>query len=203
MYPSVQSYLSSLNFNSIPAERRPLLDKLTEYVKEKVAREEPVRLTYICTHNSRRSHLGQVWAQVAAVYYGVAGVTTFSGGTETTACNPRTIAAFERAGLQIAQTTEGDNPVYHLVYAGEQPPVVAFSKVYDQEPNPTAGFAAIMTCSQAEENCPFIPGAERRFSITYTDPKEADGSPAEAATYDERCRQIATEMMYVFSEVKK
>ncbi|WP_247237488.1 protein-tyrosine-phosphatase [Telluribacter sp. SYSU D00476] len=203
MYPSVLNYIKSLDLSTIPAERRAALDQLTDYVREKVGKEEPVRLTYICTHNSRRSHLGQVWAQVAAIYHDIPGVTTYSGGTETTACNPRTIAAFERAGLQVSQTTEGDNPVYHLAYNEALPPVVAFSKVYDQEPNPTVGFAAIMTCSHAEENCPYIPGAERRLSITYTDPKEADDTPAEAATYDERCRQIATEMMYVFAGVSK
>ncbi|GAB3180061.1 low molecular weight phosphatase family protein [Telluribacter humicola] len=203
MYSAIQSYLDQLDLNSIPSERRAALDQLTGYIQEKIEKQEPVRLTFICTHNSRRSHLGQVWAQVAAVHYDVPDVSTFSGGTETTTCNPRTIAAFKRAGMEVAQTTEGDNPVYHLAYDEALPPVVAFSKVYDQEPNPTTGFAAIMTCSHAEENCPFIPGAERRLSITYTDPKEADDTPAEAATYDERCRQIATEMMYVFAGVKK
>ncbi|MBU1820989.1 MAG: protein-tyrosine-phosphatase [Bacteroidetes bacterium] len=201
MYPAIQSYLTTLDLSTIPAERRALLDKLTEYITGKIGQEEPVQLTFICTHNSRRSHLGQVWAQVAAAHFGVAGVDTFSGGTEATACNPRTIAALERAGLQIAKTTEGENPVYELRYDEAHPPVVAFSKVYDKSPNPTEGFAAIMTCSHAEENCPFIPGAEKRFAVTYIDPKEADDSPAEAATYDARCRQIAEEMLYVFSKV--
>jgi arsenate reductase (thioredoxin) len=201
MYSVLQNYIDTLDANSIPAKRRALLDKLTDYIKEKVARKEPLRLTFICTHNSRRSHLGQVWAQVAATHFGVPGVTTFSGGTEATACNPRTIAALKRAGLQVVKTTEGKNPVYELRFDENPPPVIAFSKVYDQSPNPTKNFAAIMTCSHAEENCPFIPGAEKRFAITYTDPKEADDTPAESETYDARCRQIATEMLYVFSQV--
>jgi arsenate reductase (thioredoxin) len=201
MYHSVQTYFDSLDATSVPAGRRALLDPLTEYITQQLRHQKPVRLTYICTHNSRRSHLGQVWAQVAAAYFEIPGVETFSGGTETTACNPRTIAALERAGLQVLVTTSGDNPVYAIRYDEAQPPVVAFSKVYDQAPNPAAGFAAIMTCGHADENCPFIPGAERRLAITYTDPKEADDTPAEAATYDERCRQIATEMKYVFSKV--
>lgn len=203
MYPTIQSYISTLDLSTISVERYASLDKLVDYIREKRAMQEPIWLTFICTHNSRRSHLGQVWAQVAASHYGVVGVTTYSGGTEATACNPRTVVALERAGLQLVMTTEGDNPVYEIRYDDTQPPVVAFSKVYDQSPNPTKGFAAIMTCSHAEENCPFIPGAERRIAITYTDPKESDDTPQETETYDARCRQIATEMKYVFSEVAR
>jgi arsenate reductase (thioredoxin) len=201
MYPSIQNYLERLNFDSIPAERRSLLEKLTTFLRDKALRHEPVQLTFICTHNSRRSHLGQVWAQVAAAYYDIPQVATFSGGTEATACNPRTIAALDRVGLHITKVTEGENPVYEVRFDEALPPVMAFSKVYDQSPNPSNHFAAIMTCSHAEENCPFIPGTECRLAITYTDPKEADDTPAEIQTYDERCRQIATEMMYIFSKV--
>ncbi len=159
----------------------------------------PVSLTFICTHNSRRSHFGQVWAQIAALASGVGNVRCFSGGTEVTACNPRTVAALERAGLVAQKGSEDKNPVYELHFAESSPPVRAFSKVYDQAPNPTKGFAAIMTCGQAEQNCPYIPGAERRFPLLYSDPKEADDTPLESRTYDDRCRQIATEMKYVFA----
>jgi arsenate reductase (thioredoxin) len=201
MYPAIQKYLTTLDITTIQTERRNVLDKLIDYIQVKINRQEPVSLTFICTHNSRRSHLGQVWAQVAAAHFGVLGVKTFSGGTEATACNPRTIAALLRAGLNVDKTTEGENPVYEIRYAEVLPPIVAFSKVYDQNPNPTENFAAIMTCDHADENCPFITGAERRFATTYTDPKESDGTPAETSTYDVRCRQIATEMKYLFSKV--
>jgi arsenate reductase len=172
---------------------------LAAYIREKRAAGLPVKLIFICTHNSRRSHFGQVWAQIAAHYFGVAPVDCFSGGTETTACNPRTVAALERAGLEAQPVTAGDNPVYLLRYADGANPLAAFSKVYDQAPNPRKDFAAVMTCSQAEENCPFVPGAEKRFSITYDDPKVSDHTPGETAAYDARCRQIAGEMLYVFS----
>lgn len=201
LFPKIQAYFDSLDIQAIPEERQALLTELREYIRGKSERAGPVNLTFICTHNSRRSHLGQVWAQVAATYYGVDRVATYSGGTETTACNPRTIAALERAGLHCVKSTEGENPVYEIRFAEVRPPIVAFSKVYDQSPNPAAHFAAIMTCSHADENCPYIPGAEVRFRITYPDPKEADDTPAERGTYDARCRQIATEMKYVFSRV--
>ena len=203
LFPALEQYLASLSdFGALPAERKTMLEPLAVYLREKQLAGLPVRLIFICTHNSRRSHFGQVWAQVAAHHSGITPVDCFSGGTETTACNPRTVAALERAGIGVQAITSGENPVYLFRYADGINPVAAFSKVYDQAPNPRKGFAAVMTCSQAEDNCPFVPGAEKRFSVLYDDPKASDGSPDEAAVYDARCRQIAAEMLYVFDRVK-
>lgn len=199
MISQVKTYFRTLDLNDISADRKAVLQPLVEYLKEKIKSQQPINLTFICTHNSRRSHLGQVWAQVAAAYFGVKNVYCFSGGTETTACNPRTIAAFERAGLKVTKTTESDNPVYEIRFDDSAQPIIAFSKVYDQASNPDQGFAAIMTCDHAEANCPFILGAEKRLPIMYIDPKVSDDTPAESSTYDARCRQIATEMKWVFS----
>ena len=66
-------------------DRKTLLDDLTDYVITQTAAGSPVRLIFICTHNSRRSHMAQLWAQTAAAYHGVAAIETFSGGTEATA----------------------------------------------------------------------------------------------------------------------
>lgn len=199
MIPQVKTYFESLNLNDVSAERQTVLQPLADYIKVKIASQQPINLTFICTHNSRRSHLGQVWAQVAAAFFGIENVYCFSGGTETTACNPRTIAALERAGLEVIKITDSENPVYEISFDDSTKPVIAFSKVYDQAPNPTQGFAAIMTCDHAEANCPFIPGAEKRLPILYIDPKVSDDTPEESATYDARCRQIATEMKWVFA----
>lgn len=199
MIPQVKTYFESLNPAEVPAERQVVLQPLVDFIKAKIEAQQPINLTFICTHNSRRSHLGQVWAQVAAAYFGVEDIHCFSGGTETTACNPRTIGAFERTGLKVTKATESDNPVYEISFDDSTKPVIAFSKVYDQAPNPSSSFAAIMTCDHAEANCPYIPGAEKRLPIMYIDPKVSDDTPEETATYDARCRQIATEMKWVFA----
>ncbi|MCU0338795.1 MAG: protein-tyrosine-phosphatase [Spirosomaceae bacterium] len=201
MIAPVKTYFESLSVSEVSPERQAVLQPLADYIKAKLDTQSSVNLTFICTHNSRRSHLGQVWAQVAAAYFDLKNVHCFSGGTEATACNPRTVAAFRRAGLVVNQTTDGDNPVYEIHFDENLPSVVAFSKVYDQAPNPSRGFAAIMTCGHAEANCPFIPGAERRLPIMYIDPKVSDETPEESATYDARCRQIATEMKWVMGRV--
>ncbi|NUQ23742.1 MAG: protein-tyrosine-phosphatase [Saprospiraceae bacterium] len=187
----------------IPADRREVLHNIAAYIRRQQAEGQPANLVFICTHNSRRSHLGQVWAAAAAHWYGVKDIQTYSGGTEATACNPRTVAALQRAGFRIEnRDPDSDNPHYFISYAIDAEPAVCFSKVYDDAANPASQFAAIMTCSEAEQNCPFIPGAALRVPLTYNDPKEADDTPMEQLRYDERCRQIAAEMWCLFAQIQ-
>lgn len=202
--PSIQQSIASgiiQSYDLIPEPRRALLKKLSEYIKRKIAEEEPVRLLFVCTHNSRRSHMGQIWAQVASLHYGLDDVACYSGGTEETAFNPRSVKALQAAGLQVHKLSDGNNPVYEVSYAHEAQTIQAFSKKYDHTSNPSGGFCAIMTCSEADEACPFIPGAELRISLPYRDPKESDDSPEEEKTYAERSLEIAREMFYAFSLV--
>ncbi|MEM6842688.1 MAG: protein-tyrosine-phosphatase [Bacteroidota bacterium] len=188
-------------FNHIPDERKQALKELAVFIREKQDNNQEVKLIFICTHNSRRSHMGQIWASIGAHYYQIPKVQTFSGGTEATAFNPRAVAALQRAGLTIDKMTEGDNPRYQVSLDDSNLVQKAFSKKYNDPPNPKQDFAAIMTCSQADKACPFVPGATLRLSLPYDDPKEADGTPQEANRYDERSKQIATEMLYCFSQV--
>jgi arsenate reductase len=60
-----------------------------------------------------------------------------------------------------------------------------------------------MTCTSADQGCPFVAGAEKRFSIPFEDPKIADGTPEQASKYEERSLQIATEMKFIFSQIKQ
>jgi arsenate reductase (thioredoxin) len=160
-----------------------------------------VQLVYVCTHNSRRSHFGQVWAKVASVYFGIEKVNTYSGGTEVTAFNGNAINALKRAGFEIMPINTEKNTMYHVAFRENEKPIVCFSKVYNDVHNPKSEFAAIMTCNDAEENCPIIPGAELRIATSYGDPKAFDNTDLQDTKYDERCRQIALETLYVFSKV--
>lgn len=189
-------------FDTISDERKALLSQISAYISAQVAEEQPVRLVYICTHNSRRSHYGQIWAGVAAAYYGIPHVETYSGGTEETAFNERAVAASERLGFRIEKTTEGTNPVYQVYFADDVAAVTAFSKKYDSDANPKAGFCAVMTCNSADKNCPVVFGASARVATPYEDPKAFDGTPEESAMYEARSKQIALETLYVFSLVK-
>ena len=201
MFTSIKTYCDELvnQFDTIPAGRKILLSKLSDYIAQKIQHHEEVNLVYICTHNSRRSHFGELWGKVASTYFNIPRVRTFSGGTEATAFNPNAIRALEHIGFKIKQVRGGANPVYEVQYSSGEPPIVCFSKAYNNAVNPKKAFAAIMTCSEAEKNCPFIPGAERRIACPYDDPKIFDGTAQQDQKYSERCRQIAIECLYVFS----
>ncbi len=189
-------------FDEIPTERKETLKELTQFVQGKIDAHQKIYLNFICTHNSRRSHLSQLWAQAAAHYYGIENVFCYSGGTEATAFNPRAVKAMQDAGFSISKTKEGENPVYEVRYAKDAEPVIAFSKKYDDPFNHNKDFAAIMTCSHADENCPLVLGASGRIALTYDDPKEFDETPQETAKYAERVHQIGREIFYSFSQVK-
>jgi arsenate reductase len=199
LLPALETWVGQLDTGSIPAERLSVLDLLVAYVREKISRGEDVNLNFICTHNSRRSQLAQVWAKVAAVYHGIR-IKTFSGGTEATAFNERAVASLRRSGFDVQASGTG-NPVYTVLFSGDCQSLKCFSKRFDDPSNQVPHFAAVMTCSDADENCPFIPGAEQRIPLRYEDPKAFDDTPEESAGYDARSRQIATEMFYVFSRI--
>lgn len=185
-------------FDLIPESRKKDLKVLSDFIKE---RNGIADLTFICTHNSRRSHLSQVWAQVAANHFGFFGVTCYSGGTEATAFFPSAIEALKHHGLDIKPLSEGKNPVYAVKYDADVHPIICFSKTFDDSFNAQNDFAAIMTCDHADQNCPFIPTAGARIPVRYEDPKVADGTPKQLSKYIERSEQICREMLYAFSQI--
>lgn len=203
LFSEIENIVDNFDFESIAAERINILQPLAVFIQDKVSAKKEIRLNLICTHNSRRSHLSQVWAQTAAAYYGIENVFCYSGGSEATALFPMVIETLKRSGFQIQTLSNGLNPVYAIKYAENAPPVIGFSKKYDDAFNPQSEFAAIMTCSQADGGCPFISGAEKRIPITFDDPKAYDNTSQQVEKYQERSLQIATEMFYIFSKIKK
>lgn len=187
---------------SIPAKRLALLHSIAEHVTVQLQTAGKVQLLFVCTHNSRRSQLAQVWAAKAAGYYNVAGINSFSGGTEVTACHPNTIATLKRAGFSISGGVEESNTAYQISIDDDYT-LSCYSKLYDDTANSTSNFVALMTCSDAAENCPYIPGALARINLNYEDPKVADGTDEGAAVYEARSIQIASEMFYVMKQVKE
>ena len=203
MFSTLKHFVEALDMAAIPPNRKSTLQPLIDYIQAKVVANEAVNLNFICTHNSRRSHLSQLWAQIMATYFEIPKVYCYSGGTEATAMFPMVGETLKSQGCKVMALSEGQNPVYAIKFSEQALPVMAFSKVYDHAFNPTSHFAAVLTCSQADAGCPFIAGAEVRIPITYEDPKLFDGAPQQAAKYAERSIQIATELCYVFSKITK
>ena len=205
LLPALRPYVQAVahELDMVPAERRVVLDEISASIIAQLDAGKEAKLTFICTHNSRRSHMSQIWGQTAAYYYGLKNVNTFSGGTEATACNCRTVAAMRRVGFDIEDATAGDNPLYLVRYADDRPPIRAYSKLYNADANPRRDFIALMTCSVADRTCPVVEGAIARHAIHYADPRLCDDTPTETSAYNERCREIAREMFYIMSEVRR
>lgn len=202
MFESLSKNIQNLSSLSLSEERKEVLQSLIDYIQYKVNNNQEVRLNFICTHNSRRSHLSQVWAQVMAFQYGVNNVSCYSGGTEATALFPKVAHTLESQGFKIQKLSQDNNPVYAIKFAKNEPAIIGFSKTFDDTFNPESDFLAIMTCSQADEGCPFIAGAEKRIPVRYDDPKVFDGTDLQSEKYLERSIQIASEMQYVFSQIQ-
>ena len=185
LFNKIEGFVSTINVNSISNERKKILQPLIDFIQTKTDKNQEIRLNFICTHNSRRSHFSQVWA------------------TEATALFPMVTETLLNSGFHIQKTSEDKNPVYSIKYASNEHPIIGFSKKFDDDFNPISEFAAIMTCSQADEGCPIVSGAEQRFPITFEDPKAFDNSPQQAEKYKERSLQIATDLMHVFTQIKK
>lgn len=200
----LQKYMESLpgEFSKISPERQEKLKSIANYISMEWLAKKEINPLFICTHNSRRSIMSQVWLATAASYYKVTGVTTYSGGTEATAFNIRAVNALKRAGFTVQkEESEPSNPRYQVLISKQVAPITCYSKKYDAPANPQEGFFAIMVCSDADAACPVVHGADKRFSLPYDDPRLSDKTPSEEKTYDERCRQIAREMFFVMSQV--
>ena len=197
----IENVIKELNPQTISSERKAVLQPLTDFIQSKVSNQQEIRINFICTHNSRRSHLSQVWAQTMANYFNIKNVFCYSGGTEATALFPMVAETLKKQGFEIFKLSDTNNSVYTIKYSENEHPVIGFSKKLDDDFNPKSEFVAIMTCDSANEACPFVPGAEKRIPITFEDPKAFDNTPQQAEKYNERSLQIATELFYVFSEI--
>ncbi len=202
MFENLSKTIAIIKEISVPKDRKNVLQTLVEYIQNKVNANEEIRLNFICTHNSRRSHLSQIWAQTMAFQFGIKNVFCYSGGTEATALFPKVAETLTNQGFEIQKISQEQNPVYAIKFDANQHPIIGFSKTYFDDFNPKSNFGAIMTCTNADEGCPMVFGAEARFPIKYDDPKAFDGTEVMNEKYTERSLQIASEMQYVFSKIK-
>jgi arsenate reductase len=202
MFEFLSHSIKEISLIAVPDSRKVILQPLIDYIQNKVDKNQVVRLNFICTHNSRRSHLSQVWAQTMAFYCNIKNVECYSGGTESTALFPKVVDTLETQGFKIQKISQEANPIYAIKFSENELSIIGFSKEFDNFFNPKSGFLAIMTCSQADEGCPFIAGAEKRIPVRYDDPKAFDETDLQTEKYLERSTQIASEMYYVFSQIQ-
>ena len=184
----------------ISLERRNELDDLALIITEQLREENSLDITVVCTHNSRRSQLGEVWINTLAPYFGINNITAYSGGMEETAFNYRMVNALTEAGFNIEMISDGSNPKYILGNSDlENHPL--FSKIYNDPMNPQSGYMALMVCGHADENCPIVHGMKYRIPLRYKDPKAADDTEQEGVVYHEKVEEIGREIYYLLKRV--
>ena len=187
----------------ISDERKLILEDIATHLIRDIQNNRLIKLVYLCTQNSRRSHFSQVWGRVASVFFGYEEIETYSGGTVATACHPNTIEALRQLGFKIiCNDIEAENPHYKVHYSSNHF-IDCYSKANTDDVLPQREFIAIMTCADSDDNCPLVPGAKKRFSTTYDDPKEFDDSANAVDYYKERSLQIAHEALYTFQYLSK
>ena len=194
--------LSSQVPQNISSERLSTLNQLAHWIAHQPT-TSPANVMIICTHNSRRSHLGQIWLQAAAWHCNLAHVETWSGGTEGTAFCPSAVGALRSQGVDIIASDDSANPIYRVQLQTDHSPFETMSTRYLHPMNPQHGFAAVMVCEEANEACPVVEGAAARFGLPYFDPKVSDGTPEENQVYQQRSLEIGAEMFYVMMKVRE
>ena len=197
---NIKDFISDLNVNTIPDRRKKSLKVILEAIKKNKNLNLPSKLNFICTHNSRRSQLCQIWSETIFNYYGFDRIHSFSGGTEVTSINKRIIKVLVESGFSIKQNNHLINPEYSVNY-GQLKEIKLISKLYNDIQNPSYNFIAIMNCSSAEENCPFIEGASERISLHFDDPGEFDGSSFENEKYQQTNIDIASSIKYMCTNI--
>jgi len=188
----------------IPESRQAILNSLTQQIRKLSKGKKPVRLNFICTHNSRRSQMSQIWAHTAATAYQIPHIETGSGGTEATAFHPNAVRAMRTLGFRIAEAQDQPdpaNPRYHVSVGTGIPELTCHSKRFEDAFPSGTPFVAVMTCSDADQNCPVVPGAQARIPLTYEDPKASDGSGNEQKEYLRTAVEIGREILQVFRNI--
>ena len=219
LYPQLAAHLDELttSFDRIDAAHLKAGEQLADWLAARYEIGKELPLVFVCTGNSRRSILGATMANAAAAYWGLPEIRGYSGGTEPSAFNNRSVAALQAIGIEIEPTgkeaTRGagqePNPIYAVRWGetadAAQPAMetLEFSKHYSDFSNPKSGFAALMVCTHADQNCPIVEGASRRISMPYLDPKAYDGSEYEAAKYAERRDDMGRLMLAVMLKARR
>lgn len=199
--------VSKINFlegqeSLIPNQRKTELDQLAELIVSEYDEYGEVDIVIICTQNSRRSQLGQLWIKSLAQNYNLDFLKAYSGGTEITSFNPKMVKALSAYGFSIEKLNDIENPGYLITQSeDDQSTDMMFSKLYDDEFNPEYDFIALIVCSDADEACPIIEDCSHRVVLPYSDPKSFDGTPEEEKEYIKTIEEIGREMIYLVKKV--
>ena len=205
LYPILHNYVRNLydHYEAIPEDRRRILEELASYIRGNIQTNAKTELLFIGTNNSTRTQFARIWAETAAYYYRIDGLSFFSGGTSPGPIDTPTILALEDAGFIIYKIENGNSLYYEIKYSYNLDPLIIYSQKYNDDGQPNINFASIVVCANADINLPVIKGTNFRTSLHYFDPKAYLGAPNELDQYKLKCHKIALEMFYLFYLLKR
>jgi len=206
LYPILQNYVRNLypEYRNIPEERRRIIEELASYIRGNFQTNVKTELLFVGSNNSTRSQFSYVWAQTAAYYYGIKGVSFFSGGVSPSDIDTQTISALEDAGFIAYKINQNDLTAYEVKYSYNLSPLLIWPKKYNLKgQQPTINFASIVVCANADINLPVIKGTNFRTSLHYFDPKAYQNTADAMDHYKDKCREVAMEMFYLFYLLKE
>jgi arsenate reductase len=136
---------------------------------------EPIRVLFVCTHNSARSQL----AEALLTRYGGADFEVRSAGTEATRVNPYAIRVLDEIGID---------------WSGARSKVITefLDRRFDY---------VITVCDRARETCPAFPGSTNTLHWGLDDPSEVDGTDEERLAAFRRTEQEVAGRLRPFIEV--
>jgi arsenate reductase (thioredoxin) len=136
---------------------------------------DPIRVLFVCTHNSARSQIAEALLQ----RYGGADFEAFSAGTEARGVNPFAIQVLEEMGIDWSHRRSK-----------------LITGFLDQR------FDYVITvCDRARETCPVFPGSENTLHWGLDDPSEVEGSDEEKLAAFRRTRMDVSARLRPFIEV--
>ena len=172
------------------------VQSLAEWLRNGLDTSTSCPLIFVCTHNSRRSILGEMAWNAIAAFYGLDDqFPAYSAGTEAAQLSPHTLDALRQCGFETGEDDGQTEVRWSPDHSGRR----AFSKRLGDSALPTSGFAAVMVCAEADAGCPFVPGAARRISMPVEDPKRFDQEDDPLPHYVNTLNQMAAELHYSFS----
>lgn len=206
MFESLYNFCEKLSSTAdeIDAIRLPALTTLADYLTEIYTKEDVSAVVFVCTHNSRRSLIGELMLALCAEYYSLPPLHTYSAGTEATRLSTQACEALTDIGyeIKIDESTDTSNPIHHFRWSDTMSPHLSFSKKYTHSHLPTSDYCGVMVCNEADAGCPVIQGMAARVSLPYLDPKRMDGTLEQHSAYMRCIREIGREMMWVAHSVK-
>ena len=119
-------------------------------VRREIPVADPIRVLFVCTHNSARSQIAEALLQ----HYGGSDFEVASAGTEATRVNPFAVRVLADAGIDWSR---------------------AESKTIDRFLDQQFDYV-ITVCDRAKATCPVFPGSENTLHWGLDDPSEVTGT---------------------------